>query len=291
MESGSLDLLPTALFSPSKAAQVRAQAQEWHQVDSWLSAKYQGRSVPQFERNEDTLKALLALSSANEKADEERDLLWNVQREALNEAKASKEQDATMMSAVESALDIDGKEALEVLADVATKLDAPKTDTYSIAETLCDRTQTSQILSQQLIHLTQLQKTLEAELTSLRAKLQELRSPAFQPPLSLQRQTLEWSRNTKQLRAKLGEYSDRLASAQSNQKESDATNVHDLVAKEEEIVQLEDQIALLASKVQAYQGLPQDTDQAVQKVKNVEQEASQLQRKLDSLFENLVVNK
>jgi HAUS augmin-like complex subunit 1 len=79
------DLLPSAFFSPSKAKQQRAQAQDWQHVDTWLASKFQGRSIPQFERNEDTLKALLALVAANEKADEERDLLWNVQKEALSE--------------------------------------------------------------------------------------------------------------------------------------------------------------------------------------------------------------
>jgi HAUS augmin-like complex subunit 1 len=79
------DLLPSAFFSPSKAKQQRAQAQDWQHVDTWLASKFQGRSIPQFERNEDTLKALLSLVAANEKADEERDLLWNVQKEALSE--------------------------------------------------------------------------------------------------------------------------------------------------------------------------------------------------------------
>ena len=84
------DLLPTAFFSPSKAKQQRAQAQDWQHVDTWLASKFQGRSIPQFERNDDTLKALLALVAANEKADEERDLLWNVQKEALSELHARK---------------------------------------------------------------------------------------------------------------------------------------------------------------------------------------------------------
>ena len=77
-------------FSPSKARAQRAQAAEWAQVDSWLSSKYQGRSVPSFERNEDTLKALLALVSANEKADEEREALWMVEKKALAEVEVSR---------------------------------------------------------------------------------------------------------------------------------------------------------------------------------------------------------
>ena len=93
MDSNNLDLLPSALFSPSKAAQQRAQAQDWHHVDTWLASKYQGRSVPQFERNEETLKAFLALVAANEKADEERDVLWSIQKEALADLKSKDSKD------------------------------------------------------------------------------------------------------------------------------------------------------------------------------------------------------
>lgn len=78
-------VLPTALFSPSKAAAQRAQAQDWHAIDVWLSSKYQGRSVPTFERNEDTLKILLDLVAANERGDEERDIMWGVWSEGLGE--------------------------------------------------------------------------------------------------------------------------------------------------------------------------------------------------------------
>lgn len=78
-------LLPTALFSPSKARQQRAQAQEWAHVDAWLASKHPGRNVPYFERNDDTLKTLLALAAANERADDEAALVEAVEREALRE--------------------------------------------------------------------------------------------------------------------------------------------------------------------------------------------------------------
>jgi HAUS augmin-like complex subunit 1 len=79
------NLMPSDLFSPSKARQQRAQAQDWAHIDSWLSYKYSGRSVPTFERNEETLKVLRELSMANERADEERAVHERVEREALKE--------------------------------------------------------------------------------------------------------------------------------------------------------------------------------------------------------------
>jgi HAUS augmin-like complex subunit 1 len=79
------NLTPSDLFSPSKARQQRAQAQDWAYIDSWLSYKYAGRTVPTFERNEATLKVLRELSMANERMDEERTVLERVEREALKE--------------------------------------------------------------------------------------------------------------------------------------------------------------------------------------------------------------
>lgn len=78
-------LSPTSLFSPSRARQQRAQAADWAQIDSWLSYKYAGRTIPSFERNDDTLKALRELSMANERADEERMVQERLEREACKE--------------------------------------------------------------------------------------------------------------------------------------------------------------------------------------------------------------
>jgi HAUS augmin-like complex subunit 1 len=283
-----LDLLPTALFSPSKAAQQRAQAQEWHQVDTWLSAKYQGRSVPAFERTDETLKALLALSSANEKADEERDLLWNVQKEALGELKTVKDSEtkSALTTTIVRGLGDDGTAALDALASAAVTLDVPEPSLYSLAAATSVRSETSQALAQQLQHLTQLQKMLEAELQTLRAELHELRSPAYQPPLSLQRQTQDWIRNTKQLRAKLSEYSDRIASMPADSSEPEAAAK--VVDREILITKLALHAETLAASIKAYKGLPTEKELAIKQVKGLEAEVTELRRRLDSLFEGLV---
>jgi HAUS augmin-like complex subunit 1 len=278
-----LDLLPNALFSPSKAAQQRAQAQEWSQIDAWLSAKYQGRSVPQFERNEDTLKALLALSSTNDRADEERDLLWSVQKEALVELKTAKESRHAMVDVIANSLPKQGKADLDALAVTATALDAPG-KTIAVGAALVQRTQTAQVLAQQLLRLTQLQKTVERELVQLRNQLAELKSPAFQAPVSLQRQTIEWNRNTKQLRAKLTEYQDRLAGFGDGETEREARQV---VENEQTIISLESRLEELNRRIEAYKGLPSDKEKAIEVVKQAELECEGLSRQLDELFERL----
>lgn len=77
--------LGDALFSPSKAAQQRAQAHEWQSVEAWLSSMYPNRALPTFERNDETLKALLALATANERADEESALVQALEEEVGHE--------------------------------------------------------------------------------------------------------------------------------------------------------------------------------------------------------------
>jgi hypothetical protein len=64
--------------------------------------------------------------------------------------------------------------------------------------------------------------------------------------------------------------------------------VNQLVRREAAVAELENTIALLRAKVDAYRGLPKDRDAAIQEVKAVEEFLGGLQRKLDSLFEGLV---
>merc|ERR1711939_855085 len=56
-------LSPSAIFSPSVARQQQAAAKDWNYIDNWLSSKFNGKTPPPFERNNDTLKALLALAA------------------------------------------------------------------------------------------------------------------------------------------------------------------------------------------------------------------------------------
>ena len=72
-------------FSPSKARQQRAQALDWEHVNTWLEKRFAPKPVPTFERNEDTLRALLELAAFNENVNEERTLIDNVHEEALKE--------------------------------------------------------------------------------------------------------------------------------------------------------------------------------------------------------------
>ncbi|KAI0157053.1 hypothetical protein GGR52DRAFT_586861 [Hypoxylon sp. FL1284] len=138
-----------AIFSPSVARAAASAAKDWSYVDGWLRARYGGGrgKPPAFERNPDTLRALLALAAASEAADEDRDRLARVEEAALSAARdAERERDETrirqqqqgkesseaapdgdllaadLLTALESSLSSDGRTALDALASVAVSL-------------------------------------------------------------------------------------------------------------------------------------------------------------------------
>ncbi|KAE9988880.1 hypothetical protein EG328_005590 [Venturia inaequalis] len=298
-------VLPTALFSPSKAAAQRAQAQDWHTIDVWLSSKYQGRSVPTFERNEDTLKILRELVAANERGDEERDLIWGVWSEGLGEMKRGMgETNSPLTADLTNGLPPTGLIALSSLSTLAIELNTPSCDALSIVETVTNLTLTQQTLTQSLIRLTQLQKRLETHLQSLWSANHELRSENFQAPRELARQTLDWNRNTKQLRSKITEYNDRLStlnpyqgspspysSPRRNHSRSNTvslTPVEEVVEKEKRLLELGEKVRELEEQVKAYKGLPKDKDDARKVVEKIRKENDKLRQKRDRLFEGLV---
>ncbi|KAF3061272.1 hypothetical protein GL218_03189 [Daldinia childiae] len=85
-----------AIFSPSVARAAASTAKDWSYIDTWLRSIFANSSSssnrasrpPPFERNPETLKALLALATANEAADEHREQLARVEEAALEEVRS-----------------------------------------------------------------------------------------------------------------------------------------------------------------------------------------------------------
>ncbi|KAI0848693.1 hypothetical protein F5Y00DRAFT_80110 [Daldinia vernicosa] len=159
-----------AIFSPSVARAAASTAKDWSYIDTWLRSIYSNSNSnsnssrasrpPPFERNPETLKALLALATANEAADEHREQLARVEEAALEEvrsverereerrrridAQKLKQQQqqqqggqeikeaeealdgdilaADLLSALESSLSKDGAAALDAMASMAVEL-------------------------------------------------------------------------------------------------------------------------------------------------------------------------
>jgi HAUS augmin-like complex subunit 1 len=295
-------LTPTDLFSPSKARQQRAQAQDWAQIDSWLSYQYAGRTVPTFERNEDTLRVLRELSVASERADEERGVQERLERAALKELELELEQvdseDARILEAVTAHLTPSGSEALTALASTAVHLNAPSPNAETVAHALIKHSTACQKLSNQLAHVHALDRYLEKQQSLLRIQLHELQSdPAFSTPLVLQRQSTDQLRQTKHLRAKIREAEDKLSSLQAGQgratagrggQVTSAESIMEMLEQQKELDEWRGKVERLEGHVAAFADLPADREAARKEVGKLEVELDRLRRKRDAMFEGLV---
>ncbi|KAI4627614.1 uncharacterized protein J4E87_004178 [Alternaria ethzedia] len=294
------NLTPSDLFSPSKARQQRAQAQDWAHIDSWLSYKYAGRTVPTFERNEETLKVLRELSMANERADEERTVMERLEREALKELDEvpRNEVDERILSRLQASLTPEGEQALDALASTAVALNLPTANPESIAHALIQHTTASQNLTNQLQHIHTLQSYLDKQQALLRTQLHELQTnPAFATPSNLQRQTTEQTRQVKHLRTKIREHEDKLSSLQSSQSRNmtpgsknvgSAEAITDMLEQQKALDELRERVEGLEKQVAEFGGLPADKEAARKEVGKLEVRLDELRRRRDELFEGLV---
>ncbi|KAL1800317.1 hypothetical protein ACET3X_000659 [Alternaria dauci] len=293
-------LTPSDLFSPSKARQQRAQAQDWAHIDSWLSYKYAGRTVPTFERNDETLKVLRELSMANERADEQRTVMERLEREALRELDEVQrsEDDEQILSSLKASLTPEGEQALDALASTAVALNAPTANPETIAHALIQHTTASQSLTNQLAHIYTLQNYLDKQQALLRTQLHELQTnPAFATPSSLQRQTTEQTRQVKHLRTKIREHEDKLSSLQSSRSRTttpasnnigSAEAITDMLEQQKALDELRERVEGLERQVAEFGGLPADKEAARKEVGKLEVRLDELRRSRDELFEGMV---
>ncbi|KAF2121841.1 hypothetical protein BDV96DRAFT_130710 [Lophiotrema nucula] len=291
-------LTPSDLFSPSKARQQRAQAQDWAQIDGWLSYKYAGRTIPSFERNEEALEVLRELSMANERADEERMVREKLEREALkelDEQTPTNEGDKRILDSITTNLTSEGNEAISALASTAVTLNTPSPNAETIAHTLIRHTSTAQTLTNQLAYIETLQRYLEKQHSLLRTQLTELTiNPAFSTPSTLQRQTTEQVRQTKHLRTKVREHEDKLSALQiaqsRNNKGADvgsAEAIGEMLEQQKALDELKGGVEELEREVEEFAGLPADREAARKEVGKLEVELDGLRRRRDALFEGM----
>jgi hypothetical protein len=133
---------PAKVFSPTAAKQASLQQKDWAYVDEFLASRFFPSPVPKFERNADTLKALLALAAANEAADEEKLLERRVEKKALEELKrrdtaleeARKGKGEPLLAAVEENLTPEGRRCLNSAALMSVALATNSADPQKYAK-------------------------------------------------------------------------------------------------------------------------------------------------------------
>ena len=282
-------LSPSAIFSPSVARQQLAAAKDWNYIDSWLSSKFNGKTPPPFERNNETLKALLALAALNETADEERELLARVEAKALQELQAKDEADpnAQLLHCIKESLTREGQTSLDALSALSVAINQPVPDIEQLGRSIIDLQVSAHDLDQASERVSILEKHLNDELNTINTLVKELQSDAYQPSPDLTKQTIDYQRKTKALASKLPELKDRVASLSASRGNSKVT-IQDVKAEENKFKNLMTLVKDLEVQVKSYHGLPQDTDLARLELESTRVELRDLTRQRDSMFEGLV---
>ncbi|KXG53026.1 uncharacterized protein PGRI_000760 [Penicillium griseofulvum] len=284
--------MDSPLVSPAKARQAAIQAKDWAYVNSWLNRQYAPKPVPKFERNEYTLRVLLTLAAANDAADEEAALQQRAREEAVQAYRIREEferkdpheqQKNQLLDEVEMCLDDTGRRDLEDLADSAAALgNTLNPSPGDLGQSIVELTVEEFEAQEQITKVDTLHQYLQRELSRLQAELEELKTDvAYEIPPDTQSLTSEWTRGTKTLAIKVGEYQDRIASLEKVQPRG--PTIEELVAEEENVIRMREMVKALQGRVRAYHDLPKDTPGAWGKYKELERELGQLKRQRDSM--------
>lgn len=294
MDSPDPDWASTALFSPSKARLAQAQAKDWVYVDAWLARKYSGSRIPEFERNDETLQALLTLAAANEGADEERAAVGRVEREALRGLRGRDGAGGgggglrgDVYEVLMRELSERGGESVDVLAELGVLLhvsgDAGVVD---LAVAVTDLQTEEFELQQQLRRVEDQRKALQREAIRLKALLRDLKDDAFHPPPDLVEQTADWTKNAKHLKAKISEYDERLSSLRSA--DSYSPSLEGVARQSEQLRVLQQKLLGLETEMRAFQSLPSNVREAKVVVEEAREELRGLMGRREGLFEEMM---
>ncbi|PKS07070.1 hypothetical protein jhhlp_005667 [Lomentospora prolificans] len=299
-----------AIFSPSVARVAASTARDWNYVDSWLSTKFHGRAPPSFERNPETLKALLALAAYNEAADEEQDVFTQAEAVALSEVgpavpastafAAGKADDQALprngralaeflLDSVETSLTKEGRVALNAMANVAAQTGIAFPEPEQLGRKIVEMQGQSFALEQTSQRLDCMVDFLRKETDEANAVLRELHTDGFKPPTDLAKKNLELHKTIKLMADSLPELRNRLTSLSSHSPSINPRyTFKELEEEEARYLATLDRKKELESQVAAFQGLPSDSDVARAELDSLRSDLINIARKRDMVFENLV---
>ncbi|KAH8592244.1 hypothetical protein B0O99DRAFT_517871 [Bisporella sp. PMI_857] len=289
-------LSPTALFSPSLARAQQASQNDWSYIDSWLASLFASSKPPPFERTPETLKYLLALAAQNEAADEEAELLFLSQQNALEALQKEQEAEpnAEILEQLEGSLSREGKTALDALAELSGAVSLPLPEAEKLGRRMLDLHITSSNLVQAADRVAILDTHLNKELGNLNVLIEDLQSDTYHPSTTADgkdfvKETIDMQRKSKVLLAKLPELRERVASLSTNLGGGGSRiTISDVKIEEEKFKEMLTTVRELENQVKSYHGLPQDTDLARLELEQVRVELRDLTRRRDTMFEGLV---
>ena len=285
-----------AIFSPSVARAAASTAKDWNYVDSWLHSKFHPRSPPSFERNADTLRALLALALANESADEERALLSRLESTALTSLRAAQDENTNTVSSareailtsIENNLSREGAVALGSMATVATECGIAFPSAEKVGRRMASLAGTLSEVEQMEARVQVLARYIDSEAEKMRKIVEEVKGDeAYRPAAGLAKQNLEAQRKIKAMSARLPELKERVAGLASSVGTPNPT-IEQVRHEEEAYLECLAQKSAMDAEVRSFQGLPHDTDQARRELESLRGELRQMTERRDAVFEGLV---
>jgi HAUS augmin-like complex subunit 1 len=286
------------MFSPSLARAALAESKDWSRIDAWLSRHFSPSPVPPFERNSDTLRSLLELADLNERADEERDALAEIEARdvlalqwsrdaARNGARGEIE---AIYEALESHLRKEGKASLESMLKLHSAVGVTNGEIDKLAVSLLDLQTTSYSLEQNLLRISAMRTTLEREITAAEETLASLRDETASPLTEdLATQTAEFQRKSKALALRISEMAEKPSRHHSTQSMPIKPSIPDIRAEEERYQRSIDEVRALESQIKGYHGLPHDVDLARLELETLRQDLVALRSQRDEVFETLVI--
>ncbi|KKY32867.1 hypothetical protein UCDDA912_g07169 [Diaporthe ampelina] len=294
-----------AIFSPTVARLAASTAKDWNYVDGWLASKYNGRTPPQFERNPDTLKALLTLAALNETSDENRHQVSQADAIALQEINAARDashgsagEDGQVSAnlttfkyefyaAMEDNLTTEGKTALDAMASSAGHLGMAYPEPARLAHAMLDLQTRILDLEQAASRVGTLQRLAESESARLNELLDEVRGDEYRPTADLSRQNLDLQRKIKAMAKRLLEVQDKVASLARTVGVPDPT-IQKVREEEEKYLESLELRRRLDQQVNEFEGLPADVNRARQQLDRLRDELRSITERRDAVFEGLV---
>lgn len=283
-----------AIFSPSVARIAASDARDWSYVDSWLESKFPGRQPPTFERNPDTLKALLALVSVNELADEERQLVSRAESDALKRINSSQGEGGEgaglregLLGAVEDELSPEGQIALDSIASMAVRAGIAFPDTEDLGRTMVDMHKSVYEADRMKQRVEILQESINHEQKHMRDLLRSLKSDDYKPPPELAKQNLDVQRKLKTMSVQLPELEGRVADIASQMGSTNIT-IDEIAHEEKKYLAILSQKKHLDQQLAAFEGLPSDPSAAREELDTLRDQLQGARMRRDAVFEGLV---
>ncbi|KAI5194091.1 hypothetical protein E4T39_08794 [Aureobasidium subglaciale] len=290
--------LEYSLFSPSKAAEQQRLQKDWTYIHSFLRQKYPSPAkIPKFEENEETLKALLALANANEKADEGWGVFCKVEGMAVEELMRDETTQSTtnnintrILSTLRSSLSTHGLSTLQSHAKTSIVLNSQTTcPSTSLAPSILTLTTDSSTLENQITQLDTLTTSLISQTSLLSSELADLGSSNFQAAeKNLPQKTAETQRQTKLLKAKICEYDERLRNSSSSVPEALLSSVE---TARDEVEMLQKRVRGIEERIAVYEGVAPEPREIRRQMQELRRELQGLVERRDELFERMVAGR